>query len=296
MRNGNKVSTQKTAETTIPMVIEDMIGGRQQELYPPPVPPADDGQKQRIVVNNLSTNILHDISFKAESGEIVGFAGLDGSGVSDVLAALFGLRKVSEGEATFPDGGGLPRNPNDAARRSICFVPADRKRSGLMLEKSILSNIAHVTIGSLEQRVPWLNLQRLANRTQRQIDALNIRTRSPFTLANQLSGGNQQKVVIGKWLEVAPNLILLDDPTRGVDVGAKREIYLLIRQMGSEGKIVLFSSTELSELVGLCDRIIVIYRGRIAGELAGDAIDEQNLLHMVNTGEKLAIVNTGEKK
>jgi ABC-type sugar transport system ATPase subunit len=206
--------------------------------------------------------------------------------VADVLAALFGLRKVTGGDAVYPDGNGLPTTPINAARRRICFVPADRKRSGLMLEKTILSNIAHVTIGSLKQPRPWLNRQDLANRTQQQIDALNIRTRSPFTLANQLSGGNQQKVVIGKWLEVAPNLILLDDPTRGVDVGAKREIYLLIRQMGADGKIVLFSSTELSELVGLCDRIIVIYRGRVAGELGGAAIDEHDLLHMVHTGQK----------
>ena len=287
MRNGQKVSTQKTSETTIPAVIEDMIGGRQQELYPPPIPLADDAERQQMQVRNLSTGVLHDISFGAESGEIVGFAGLDGSGVSDVLAALFGLRKVTDGQVTYPDGKGLPASPVEAARRRICFVPADRKRSGLMLEKNILSNIMHVTVGSLEQRFPWLRQQEMARRSQRQIEALNIRTRSPFTLASQLSGGNQQKVVIGKWLEVAPNVILLDDPTRGVDVGAKREIYLLIRQMGAEGKLVLFSSTELSELVGLCDRIIVIYRGRVAGELAGDAIEEQNLLHMVNTGEKL---------
>jgi ABC-type sugar transport system ATPase subunit len=286
MRNGQKVSTQKTSETTIPSVIEDMIGGRQQELYPPPVPLVDHVEHQRIEVNNLSSGVLHNISFSAKSGEIVGFAGLDGSGVSDVLAALFGLRKVSGGEVVYPDGKGLPGSPVEAARRRICFVPSDRKRSGLMLEKTILSNIVHVTVGSLEQRFPWLRQQDMVRRSQRQIEALNIKTSSPFSLASQLSGGNQQKVVIGKWLEVEPNLILLDDPTRGVDVGAKREIYLLIRQMGSEGKIVLFSSTELSELVGLCDRIIVIYRGHVAGELAGDTIDEQNVLHMVNTGEK----------
>jgi ABC-type sugar transport system ATPase subunit len=288
MRNGQKVSTQKTSETTIPSVIEDMIGGRQQELYPPPVPLVDHVEHQRIEVNNLSSGVLHNISFSAKSGEIVGFAGLDGSGVSDVLAALFGLRKVSGGEVVYPDGKGLPGSPFEAARRRICFVPSDRKRSGLMLEKTILSNIVHVTVGSLEQRFPWLRQQDMVRRSQRQIKALNIKTSSPFSLASQLSGGNQQKVVIGKWLEVEPNLILLDDPTRGVDVGAKREIYLLIRQMGSEGKIVLFSSTELSELVGLCDRIIVIYRGQVAGELAGDTIDEQNVLHMVNTGAKLA--------
>src|SRR5690606_12311517 len=105
------------------------------------------------------------------------------------------------------------------------------------------------------------------------------------TLAGQLSGGNQQKVVIGKWLEIAPKVFLLDDPTRGVDVGAKREIYGLIREMSANGGIVIFSSTELPELVGLCDRILGLYRGRLAGEVSGDEMDSRALLHLINTGE-----------
>jgi ribose transport system ATP-binding protein len=115
---------------------------------------------------------------------------------------------------------------------------------------------------------------------------LRIKTRSPMTLANELSGGNQQKVVIGKWLEIGPKVFLLDDPTRGVDVGAKREIYTLIREMSAGGGVVLFSSTELPELIGLCDRIIVLYQGRLAGEVAGDQIDSRTLLHLINTGER----------
>ena len=111
------------------------------------------------------------------------------------------------------------------------------------------------------------------------------RPRSPDALVGELSGGNQQKTVVGKWLEVAPRVILLDDPTRGVDVGAKREIYALIRRISADGRIVLFSSTELPELIGLCDRIIVLYRGRIAGEIKGGEIDGRALLHAVNTGE-----------
>ena len=121
---------------------------------------------------------------------------------------------------------------------------------------------------------------------RRQIAQLRIKTRSPDTPVNHLSGGNQQKVVIGKWLEIAPRVILLDDPTRGVDVGAKREIYELIRQMSADGRIVLFCSTELPELIGLCDRILVLYRGRLVGEVAGGSVDNRTLLHLINTGEK----------
>ena len=184
---------------------------------------------------------------------------------------------------------GLPRSPTDAARRGVCLVPADRRRNGLMLEKSILFNISQVFVGA-QTGGSWLFRNGPAYaRAQRQIDNLKIKARSPWTLANQLSGGNQQKVVIGKWLEIGPKVFLLDDPTRGVDVGAKREIYGLIRKMSADGGIVLFSSTELPELVGLCDRIVVFYQGRIAGELSG--VDDHTLLHVINTGEMPAALS-----
>ena len=156
-----------------------------------------------------------------------------------------------------------------------------------MLDKDILFNISQVAFGA--QRggaLAWFNQRLARERASRQIAALRIKTRSPYALANQLSGGNQQKIVIGKWLETAPKLFLLDDPTRGVDIGAKREIYGLIREMSANGGVVLFSSTELPELIGLCDRILVVYQGRLAGELSGGDIDNRTLLHMINTGEK----------
>src|SRR6185437_2118600 len=118
-----------------------------------------------------------------------------------------------------------------------------------------------------------------------QIAALQIKTPSPWTPVNQLSGGNQQKVVVGKWLEIGPKVVLLDDPTRGVDVGAKREIFAIMRRLAAEGRVVLFRSTELPELIGLCDRILVFYRGGLAGEVAGEALDSRRLLHAINTGE-----------
>lgn len=285
-RNGRAVFTQDRSTLTIPQVIEGMIGTAQRDLFPPPLPLTHRSKTERLTVRDLTIKgALQAISFEANAGEIVGLAGLEGSGVSTLLGVLFGTQKADAGQVTYPDGRGLPANPTTAARRGICLVPADRRHYGLMLEKSLIDNIAHVSVGALDRLTPWLDKRELSARTERQINALRIKTRSPESRANELSGGNQQKVVVGKWLEVAPSVVLLDDPTRGVDVGAKREIYLLMRQLSAEGRIVLFSSTELPELVGLCDRIIVLYRGRFAGVLAGTAITERELLHVINTGE-----------
>jgi ribose transport system ATP-binding protein len=277
--------TRERANVTLPEVIEGMIGAPQTELFPPPLPRPSGRESATIAVKRLSGGALKDINFTARSGEVVGFAGLEGSGVATLLGMLFGTERALDGEVAFPDSLGLPRSPTEAGRRGIALVPADRRRNGLMLDKSVLFNISHVAVGALKNGLPWFDHGTALDRAVRQIDGLRIKTRSPHALVSELSGGNQQKTVLGKWLEVAPRVILLDDPTRGVDVGAKREIYGLIRRMSADGRIILFSSTELPELIGLCDRIIVLYRGRIVGEINGGGINERALLHAVNTGE-----------
>jgi len=287
-RNGRDVLTSDRAGLTIPEVIDAMIGAHQQSLFPPPLPVRKAGAPEQLSVQGVSGGDLEDICFTARSGEIVGLAGLEGAGVSTLLSILFGIRKPRSGAATFPDGGGLPRNATNAARRGVGMVPADRRRAGLMLDRSLMFNISQVAVGALKGGPPLFSPGEARLRASRQIERLRIKTRSPDVLVNHLSGGNQQKVVIGKWLEIAPRVILLDDPTRGVDIGAKREIYELIRQMSADGRIVLFSSTELPELIGLCDRILVLYRGRLAGEVEGGSIDNRTLLHLINTGERPA--------
>ncbi len=285
-RNGRAVFTRDRQGLTIPEVIVGMIGIAQKDLFPGPLPAKNPERREQLVVRALSARgALEPTSFEAHSGEIVGLAGLEGSGVSTLLGILFGTQHVDSGQVSYPDGRGLPSSPTEAARRGICLVPADRRHHGLMLDKSVIDNIAHVAIGALDRIIPWINKREMVERAKHQIDSLHIKTPSPESRTNELSGGNQQKVVVGKWLEVAPAVILLDDPTRGVDVGAKREIYLLIQQLSAEGRIVLFSSTELPELVGLCDRIIVMYRGRLAGELSGGSVTESELLHLINTGK-----------
>ena len=283
-RNGRDVLTKERSALTIPEVIEGMIGQQREALFPPALPSKPGAAEQRITVSDLSGGRLDKASFTARSGEIVGLAGLEGSGVSDLLDMLFGLRKARGGEVRFPDGRGLPKSATEAARRNVCLVPADRRRNGLMLDKSILFNISNVAVGARDGGSLWYLPKAALGRARRQIDALRIKG-SPYALANSLSGGNQQKIVIGKWLEIGPQVFLLDDPTRGVDIGAKREIYALIRQMSADGGIVLFSSTELPELIGLCDRILVVYQGRLAGEVSGPDMNERTVLHLTNTGE-----------
>jgi ABC-type sugar transport system ATPase subunit len=284
-RNGKDVWTQDRKALTIPQVIDAMIGAHHDELFPPPLPSRRTGPPQELRVEKLSGAELRDVSFTARSGEIVGLAGLEGAGVSTLVNILFGARRPRSGAVTYPDGRGLPRSATEAARRAVCLVPADRRRNGLMLDQNIFFNISHVVMGALKG-TPWFSRGEARARARRQIARLRIKTRSPDTPVNHLSGGNQQKVVIGKWLEISPQVILLDDPTRGVDVGAKREIYELIRQMSADGRIVIFSSTELSELVGLCDRILILYRGGLAGQVAGGSVDSHTLLHLINTGGK----------
>jgi ABC-type sugar transport system ATPase subunit len=289
LRNGGIVMTADRATATMGRIVEAMVGTSPAELFPlrhgPTRTEDRSGAAPSVTVAGLTVgDELRDLSFEARPGEIIGLAGLEGSGVATLLGVLFGTRQATAGRITFADRKGAPTSPTDAARRGISLVPADRRRQGLMLDSSIETNIAHVRVGTLPSRRPWLDRRAMRAAARRQIDALRILADGPATIVGRLSGGNQQKVVLGKWLEVSPTVFLLDDPTRGVDVGAKREMYRLIRDLADGGRTVLFRSTELPEIVGLADRILVLYRGRLAVVATGGEIDDHGLLHAINTG------------
>ena len=296
MRNGRVVMTVDRAAATMATVVEAMIGIDPDALFPPRPEPGSLGaagegatpapaRAVSLRVRDLTVgNELRGITFEAHPGEIIGLAGLEGSGVATLLGVLFGTRRASDGEIAFADGRGAPDSPTAAARRRISLVPADRRHQGLMLASSITTNIAQVAVGTLPSRRQWLDRGAMRAAARRQIDGLRIRADGPSQVVGRLSGGNQQKVVVGKWLEIAPTVFLLDDPTRGVDVGAKREIYRLIRELADGGRTVLFRSTELPELVGLADRILVLHRGRLTADVRGGGIDDHGLLHAINTG------------
>jgi ribose transport system ATP-binding protein len=298
MRNGALAFTEDRADLTMADVVQGMVGSAQEELFPSRTtrPPDEADASGRLEASGLTVgDELDDVSFTARPGEIIGLAGLEGSGVATLLGVLYGTRQASAGSVRFPDGESLPKGPTAAARRGISLVPADRRNQGLMLDRSVLRNITLVSVGAGAGQGGLLRPRAMLEATQRQVERLRIKVRDPQAPASSLSGGNQQKVVLGKWLEVDPTVLLLDDPTRGVDVGAKREIYLLIRRLAEEGRIVLFRSTELPELVGLADRILVFYRGRLVLDLDGETTTDHDVLHAINTGKIAAQDAAGER-
>ena len=287
MRNGDVVMTVDRANATMSRVVVAMVGTSPDELFPtrPERPERGSADTPSIEVSGLAVgDELRDIDLRAFPGEIIGLAGLEGSGVATLLGVLYGTRRASAGRIVFADGLAAPSSPTTAARRGISLVPADRRHQGLMLDRSVETNVSQVAVGALRSRRPWLDRPAMRAAARRQIDRLSIRADGPDTTVGRLSGGNQQKVVVGKWLEISPTVFLLDDPTRGVDVGAKREIYRLIRALADGGRTVLFRSTELPELAGLADRILVLHRGRLTAEFDGGTIDDSDLLHAINTG------------
>ena len=285
MRDGREILTRDTRLLTIPVVVEAMVGAKQAELFPARAGTDAGEDGKSLVVSGLTVGTgIVDVSFEARPGEIVGLAGIAGSGIEVLLGTLFGERRASSGTVRFPDGGGLPTSPTRAARRGVSLVPADRRTQGLMLERSVGNNVVQVAVGALRSANPWLSRRTVDTVAERQIGQLGIRTAGPFVPVSELSGGNQQKVVLAKWLEVSPSVVLLDDPTRGVDVGAKHEIYALVRQLADSGRIVLLRSTELPEIVGLADRILIFYRGRLTTQCRAADVGASDLLRAVNTG------------
>ena len=285
-RNGRDVLTKDRADLTIPEVIEGMIGVQHEALFPPPLPPAAGRADEQIVVKGLSGGPLRDVDLTARAGEVVGLAGLEGSGVSALLSILFGTQRATRRRgrlsrrarpAAEPDRRGAARRLPGAGRPAA--ERADARKEHPLQHQPGRRRCAEGRLVAVPDR-PGL----CPRASVRSTTSASRRAR-PGRLANQLSGGNQQKVVIGKWLEIGPKVFLLDDPTRGVDVGAKREIYGLIRKMSADGGIVLFSSTELPELIGLCDRIVVFYQGRHRRRALGAGVDDRTLLHLINTGE-----------
>ena len=283
MRDGRVVETVRCDATTIPKVVRAMIG---HEPSPPPVRRrqfASEGSA--LTLDNVSVKgAVEDVSLSVARGEIVGFAGLDGSGFLTVFDVIFGRRRADDGTVTLPTGRRGPRSITGAVRAGVARVPADRVNDSVSLEQPIAENITQVTAGALGRHGFLLRRSNLTERALGQREALQIRMASPWSPVQQLSGGNQQKVALAKWLEAQPDVILLDDPTRGVDVGAKAEIYAILRRLAEEGRVVLMSSSELPEYAQLCDRVYVFFRGRICGELSREQIADHALLEAMNTG------------
>jgi ABC-type sugar transport system ATPase subunit len=225
---------------------------------------------------------LDDVSLAVAPGEIVGVAGLEGAGHLAVLELVCGLNRPSAGRVQLPGGPG-PRSFREAVRRGVAFVPGDRKRFGLMLDQTVWENATAVRWLGLGAGTWWQRRRDLQARASANLRRMRFHG-DIHGLAGELSGGNQQKVVFAKWLDADPSVIVLDDPTRGVDVGARGEMHEIVRELAGAGRVVLLASTDLAELTELCDRVVVLRRGRVAGELTAGELTERRLGTAVNAG------------
>ncbi len=226
----------------------------------------------------------HELSFNVRAGELVGVAGLVGAGRTELLQVLFGIDKAVRGDVIFDGQKVKFDSPIDAIDRGLALVPEDRKQHGIILEMAIRTNIG--LPGLLRNKKPggFINQRQEDLDTEKMVEAMRVRTPSHDQIVQYLSGGNQQKVVIGKWLALGPKLLMLDEPTRGIDVGAKQEIYMLMEKLAEDGVGILFVSSEMEEVLGMSDRVLVMHEGRLTGELSRDELSEEAIMRLA-TGQ-----------
>ncbi len=278
--NGRSVASYAAGTKTDNEVVELMIGREYSSVFPPRKPRVADAGVPRLELRHLGwSDRLDDISFALHAGEVIGLGGLDGQGQRELLLALFGVLRGTTGEVLVDGQAVEITGPSVAKRKEIgmALIPEDRKTEGLMLPMSVRDNLSFAALGQLSR---WgiVDARAESEAVDRIVHLLAVRTDGTELPAASLSGGNQQKLVIGKWLMMAPRIILLNDPTRGIDVGTKQEIYQLLRRLAEAGSAILFYSTDYDELVGCCDRVLVMYDGAIKRELVGAEITEHALV------------------
>ncbi|MES2177360.1 MAG: sugar ABC transporter ATP-binding protein [Gemmatimonadota bacterium] len=279
LRDGGHVATRATAGLTEGELVELMIGRPIAEYFPP----HDQRPRGDEVLRAESLSVVgrfENISLRLNAGEVVGLAGLMGAGRSEVASALFGLEPLAAGTIYLRGVAVHIAGPQDAIRAGIGFVPEDRKRQGLVLSESALHNTSLPTLKRLS-KLSWIFRAKERRQASDLFDRLRVRTPSLDAVVAGLSGGNQQKVVLAKWLAARPSILILDEPTRGVDVGAKAEIHALIGELAAAGTAILVISSELPELLTLSERILVLREGRLVGELPRADANQAALLRLM---------------
>ena len=279
LRDGGHVATRPTAGLTEGALVEMMIGRTLAEYLPAPRAPGQGTEVLRAAHLTVARH-FRDVSFALHAGEVVGLAGLMGAGRSEVACALFGLEPLDDGEIFVRGARVRIDNPQEAIRFRLGFVPEDRKRQGLVLSQSAMHNTSLPTLGGLS-RLSWIWRRRERTQTTALFDRLRVRTPGLDAVVAGLSGGNQQKVVLAKWLAARPQVLILDEPTRGVDVGAKAEIHALIGELAAQGTAILVISSELPEVLRLSERILVLREGRLVGEVSREDATQEGLLRLM---------------
>lgn len=276
MRDGKWVATRAASELTTDEIIRLMVGRELTNRYPPKENHIGD---ELLRVENLSGvyTKLRDVSFTAYKGEVLGIAGLDGAGRTELLASLFGMSALRSGNLFLNRNPIKNRSPREAIANGFAYLTEERRSDGIF---GILNIRENTCISSLKQyrSGPLLSKTKMRNSTDECIRSMRIKTPDQETKIRTLSGGNQQKVILGRWLLTDPTVLLLDEPTRGIDVGAKYEIYQLILDLASRGKTVLMVSSEMPELLGVCDRILVMSGGRLSGEVNAKTTTQEEIM------------------
>jgi ribose transport system ATP-binding protein len=284
LRDGKYVGDVPRAEATHDKIVAMMVGRELSGQYFPDRPVCAGPCEPVLVVNNLLVpGAPAGVSFTAGRGEIVGFAGLVGAGRTELMEAIFGVTPALAGSITLEGQSFVPRRPADAIARGVFLAPEDRKRHGLVLPMTIVQNTSLPNVANYSA-AGWLN--RGAEKRVAEAEVARLRTKTPsvFQKVVNLSGGNQQKVVLGKWLAMNPRVLILDEPTRGIDVGAKAEIYRHMAALADQGFTILMVSSDMEEVIGMSDRVIVMHERRIKGELPRASLTQQRIANLMTGG------------
>lgn len=283
LRDGKWIGTESINKVTEDSIIHMMVGRELKDTFPKRVCSEDD-KEVILEVKNLRNSKVNGVSFKLYRGEILGISGLVGSGRTEVVRALIGADKVEEKEVYIKGKKVNIRTPNEALQFGIALIPEDRKTQGLILEASIKNNISLSGLSKIINKYRFINRGKEINIVDGYVESLDIKTSSIERLVKNLSGGNQQKVVIAKCLNTECEILIFDEPTRGIDVGAKAEIYKLMRQLVNKGISIIMISSELPEILGMSDRILVMRKGEITGEINPEEANQEKIMYYATGG------------
>lgn len=279
-RDGTSIASDKTENLTKQSLITMMVGRELTQMFPKFN--NNIGEEVLRVAGLLRSGWFHDVTFAVKRGEILGVAGLVGAGRSEVMESLFGMHPAEGGEIYIE---GLPvkiDSPAKAIEQGLAFLTEDRKKSGLFLVLSVVENMSIVNLSAYTSKNGFVSQAQMAKDCMEQINRLNIKTPTMDQIINNLSGGNQQKVLIARWLLAQPKILILDEPTRGIDVGAKAEIYRLISELAHRGVAIILVSSELPEILGMSDRVMVMHAGRITGILDKAEADQEKIMALAS--------------
>ncbi len=278
LRDGKHIGSAKVSDVTKDQLITMMVGRELEEQFPYR---KEETGKTVLKVENLSwKDKVKNVSFEVKSGEIVGFSGLMGSGRTETAKIIFGEYKKTSGNI-YVDGEEVNvHSPKDAIKYGLAYLSEDRKKEGLILGMSVGENMTLSNLKNFEQAAFRLNKKDENNIVADYIKKLSIKTTGASQRIKNLSGGNQQKVIIAKWIMLSPKVLIIDEPTKGIDVGAKKEIYDVLNELKKTGKAIIMISSDMPEIVGICDRVIVMHEGMVTGELDREEANQENIMKL----------------